>query len=166
MSLVGAPASEASNTATCGNGAGGGDEPDEAPSCPPDSYSPAPGPGGGAGSTSGYSPSGNSGCAVKRGSNIKVNQECLTLSDPDLQGRGQAQNEESIAADPNDGNHLVASQNDYRRGDGNCYAAYSLNGGKNWSDSTVPMSFTRGDAQPRQYWQAGGRHLGRLGHER
>jgi hypothetical protein len=93
---------------------------------------------------------------VKRGSNIKVNQECLTVSDPDLQGRGQAQNEESIAADPNDGNHLVASQNDYRRGDGNCYAAYSLNGGKNWSDSTVPMSFTRGDAQPRQYWQAGG----------
>jgi hypothetical protein len=156
MSLVGAPASEASDTATCGNGAGGGDEPDEAPSCPPDSYTPAPGPGGGAGSTSGYSPSGSSGCAVKRGSNVKVNQECLTVSDPDLQGRGQAQNEESIAADPNNGNHLVASQNDYRRGDGNCYAAYSLNGGKNWSDSTAPTSFTRAIAQPRQYWQAGG----------
>jgi hypothetical protein len=156
MSLVGAPASQASDTATCGNGAGGGDEPDEAPSCPPDSYSPAPGPGGGAGSTAGYSPSGNTGCAVKRGNNIKVNQECLTVSDPDLQGRGQAQNEESIAADPNNGNHLVASQNDYRRGDGNCYAAYSLNGGKDWNDSTVPMSFTRAEAQPRQYWQAGG----------
>ena len=93
---------------------------------------------------------------MKRGNNVKVNQECLTVSDPDLQGRGQAQNEESIAADPNNGNHVVASQNDYRRGDGNCYAAYSLNGGKDWKDSTVPMSFTRADAQPRQYWQAGG----------
>src|SRR6516165_4050808 len=126
MSLVGAPKSEASDSATCGNGANGGDQPDEAPSCPPDSYSPAPGANGGPGSTSGYSPSGNNGCAVKRGSNIKVNQACLTVSAPDLQGRGQAQNEESIAADPNNGNHLVASQNDYRRGDGNCYAAYSL----------------------------------------
>ncbi|MFL6013341.1 MAG: hypothetical protein ACJ74P_03390, partial [Gaiellaceae bacterium] len=41
-------------------------------------------------------------------SNIKVNQNCLNLSDPDLQGRGQAQNEESIAVDPNNTNHLVA----------------------------------------------------------
>jgi hypothetical protein len=157
MSLVGAtPTSQSADTATCGNGANGGDEPDEAPSCPPDSYSPAPGANGGPGSTAGYSPSGNNGCAVKRGSNIKVNQECLTISDSDLQGRGQAQNEESIAADPNNANHLVASQNDYRRGDGNCYAAYSLNGGKNWNDSTVPMSFTRGSGSPREYWQAGG----------
>jgi hypothetical protein len=155
MSLTGATA-QSSSTADCGNGDNGGDELDEAPSCPPDSYSPAPGPGGGAGSTSGYSPSGNNGCAVNRGNNVKVNQECLTVSDPDLQGRGQAQNEESISADPNDSHHLVASQNDYRRGDGNCYAAYSLDGGKNWNDSTVPMSFTRSTAHPRQYWQAGG----------
>ncbi|HKD93128.1 MAG TPA: hypothetical protein VKB43_00260 [Gaiellaceae bacterium] len=156
MSLVGAPTSKAAETAACGNGANGGDEPDEAPSCPPDSYSPAPGPGGGPGSTSGYSPSGNDGCAVSRGNNVKVNQECLTVSDPDLQGRGQAQNEESIAANPNNSKDVVASQNDYRRGDGNCEAAYSLDGGKNWNDSTVPSGFTRGDVQPRQYWQAGG----------
>ena len=157
MSLTGAtPTSQASDAATCGNQDPKGDEPDEAPSCPPDSYTPAPGPGGGAGSASGYSPSGNGGCAVNRGNNIKVNQECLTISDPDLQGRGQAQNEESIAADPENPNHLVASQNDYRRGDGNCYAAYSLNGGHSWNDSTVPMSFTRGSSSPREYWQAGG----------
>jgi hypothetical protein len=158
MSLVGAPSGKAAvqAEAACGNGAGGGDEPDEAPSCPPDSYSPAPGPGGGAGGASGYSPSGNGGCAVNRGNNVKVNQECLTVSDSNLQGRGQAQNEESIAANPNNSKDIVASQNDYRRGDGNCYAAYSLDGGKNWNDSTVPMSFTRGEAQPRQYWQAGG----------
>ncbi len=164
MSLTGAtpksrgatPTSKASAAETCGNEDPNGDEPDEAPSCPPDSYTPAPGPGGGAGSASGYSPSGNGGCAVNRGNNIKVNQECLTISDPDLQGRGQAQNEESIAADPENRNHLVASQNDYRRGDGNCYAGYSLDGGHSWNDSTVPMSFTRGSGSPREYWQAGG----------
>jgi hypothetical protein len=157
MSLVGAtPTSQASDTETCGSGDGGGDEPDEAPSCPPDSYTPAPGPGGGSTGGGNYSPSGNGGCAENRGNNIKVNQECLTISDPDLQGRGQSQNEESIAVDPNDSKHVVASQNDYRRGDGNCYAAYSIDGGKNWNDSTVPMSFTRFNAQPREYWQAGG----------
>ena len=159
MSLVGAtPAAKSAETATCGNGENGGDEPDEAPSCPPDSYSPAPGPGGGGGASQNYTPSGNNGCAENRGNDVKVNQECLTVSDPDLQGRGQAQNEESIAVDPTNPNHVVASQNDYRRGDGNCYAAYSLNGGKNWNDSTVPMSFTRypPGPQPREYWQAGG----------
>lgn len=158
MSLVGAtPTSQASDTETCGNGDNGGDEPDEAPSCPPDSFSPAPGPGGGGGGAGqNYSPSGNSGCAENRGNDVKVNQECLTISDPDLQGRGQSQNEESIAADPNNPNHVVASQNDYRRGDGNCYAGYSLDGGKNWNDSTVPMSFTRNPSSPREYWQAGG----------
>jgi hypothetical protein len=157
MSLVGtAPTGANAETATCGNGNSGGDEPGEAPSCPPDSFSPTPGPGGGTTGGDNYSPSGNTGCAENRGNNVKVNQECLTVSDLDLQGRGQAQNEESIAADPNNSNHLVASQNDYRRGDGNCYAAYSLNGGKDWSDSTVPSSFTRFTAQPREYWQAGG----------
>jgi hypothetical protein len=160
MSLTGPTGqSQAAQSETeCGSGDNGGDEPDEAPSCPPDSYTPAPDAGGGGsgGSDQNYSPSGSGGCAVNRGKNVKVNQECLTISDPDLQGRGQAQNEESIAADPNDPSHVVASQNDYRRGDGNCYAAYSLNGGKNWNDSTVPTSFTRFTAQPREYWQAGG----------
>src|SRR5262249_21816735 len=44
------------------------------------------------------------------------------------------------------------------RGDGNCYGAYSLDGGSSWSDSTPPMSFTRGTlyGAARQYWQAGG----------
>jgi hypothetical protein len=52
----------------------------------------------------------------------------------------------------------VASFNDYRRGDGNCYSSYSTDGGHSWSDSTAPMSFTRGTAYgaARQYWQAGG----------
>ena len=43
MSLTGATqTAQASDSEPCGNGDGGGDEPDEAPSCPPDSYSPAP----------------------------------------------------------------------------------------------------------------------------
>ena len=163
MSL--APAAQTGNEptgsadATCGTETSGGDEPDEADdACPPDSFAPAPGPAGGAVAEQNYTPSGSNGCDESRGSNVKVNQECETISDPDLAGRGQAQNEESIAADPNNPQHLVASQNDYRRGDGNCYAAYSLDGGHSWSDSTVPTSFTRGTlfGKAREYWQAGG----------
>jgi len=89
--------------------------------------------------------------------NIKVNQNCLNVADPDLQGRGQANNETSIAQDPNRPDHLVASDNDYVRGDGTCGAAYSTTGGATWNDSTVPDVFTRGFAgKVRQYWQAGG----------
>ena len=99
------------------------------------------------------------GCPVNRGSNVRVNQNCLNLTDPDLQGRGQAQNETAIAQDPNDATRIVASQNDYRRGDGNCYSGYSGDGGATWTDSTPPMGFTRGTAfggVARQYWHAGG----------
>jgi hypothetical protein len=99
------------------------------------------------------------GCPIDRGSNIRVNQNCENLSDPDLAGRGQAQNETAIAQDPAHPNRIVASMNDYRRGDGNCYSSYSSDGGRSWTDSTPPMSFTRGAAfggGARQYWQAGG----------
>lgn len=105
-----------------------------------------------------YYPRGRGACGEFVRSNVKVNQNCLNLADPDLQGRAQAQNETSIAADPNNTKNLVASQNDYRRGDGNCYSAYSNDAGATWQDSTVPMSFTRGKAfgAARQYWEGGG----------
>ena len=99
------------------------------------------------------------GCPVNRGSNVRVNQNCLNLTDPDLQGRGQAQNETAIAQDSGDPRRMVSSANDYRRGDGNCYSYYSGDGGRSWQDSTPPMGFTRGTAfggAARQYWQAGG----------
>jgi hypothetical protein len=98
-------------------------------------------------------------CGNRFGGNVKVNQNCLNLSDPDLQGRGQSQNETWIAADPGNGDHLVASYNDYRRGDGTCGVSYSLDGGRSWTDATTPNGFTRGTAfggAARQYWQAGG----------
>jgi hypothetical protein len=112
--------------------------------------------------TRGYQPRGSDACAQNLASNIKVNQNCLNLSDPDLAGRGQAQNETSLAINPSNTNQLVASQNDYRRGDGNCYSEYSTDGGRTWNDSTDPMSFSRGQTQAadfgagREYWQAGG----------
>jgi hypothetical protein len=104
-------------------------------------------------------PTADTGCPANRGANVRVNQDCQNLTDPDLAGRGEAQNETAVAQDPNNPRHLVASQNDYRRGDSSCYAAYSTDGGRTWADSTIPFSFTRGDAfggLPRQYWQAGG----------
>jgi hypothetical protein len=102
---------------------------------------------------------GATGCPVDRGDDVRLNQDCLNQADPDLQGRGQAQNETAIAQDPYNPRHLVASANDYRRGDGNCYGYQSRDGGRTWNDSTVPMSFTRGAAFggfARQYWGAGG----------
>ncbi|HET9848745.1 MAG TPA: exo-alpha-sialidase [Candidatus Dormibacteraeota bacterium] len=106
-----------------------------------------------------YFPRGSDACPVNLSSNIKVNQNCLNISDPDLQGRAQAQNETSVAINPMDTNDLIASYNDYRRGDGNCYGAYSVDNGRNWNDTTIPMGFTRGThfgGFARQYWQAGG----------
>ncbi|MEA2265879.1 MAG: hypothetical protein QOE27_1462 [Solirubrobacteraceae bacterium] len=107
-----------------------------------------------------YFPLGTGECSQNLGlANVKVNQNCLNLTDPDLQGRGQAQNETSIAQDPSQPTHLVASYNDYRRGDGQCGASWSIDGGSHWNDTAVPMSFTRGTptfGSDRQYWQAGG----------
>ena len=99
------------------------------------------------------------GCPVNRGTNIRVNQDCLNLSDPDLQGRGQAQNETAIAQDPNNPAHLVASANDYQIGDGGCGVYYSTDDGHTWKGSPVPFNFTRGTAfggAERQYWDTGG----------
>ena len=49
--------------------------------------------------SSNYFPSGTGTCASRSGDNVKVNQNCLNLTDQDLNGRGQANNETSIAQD-------------------------------------------------------------------
>jgi len=127
------------------------------PNTPPSSLTPA----GSSSGASNYTPSGTGQCSVNLGRNIKVNQNCLNISDNDLQGRAQANNETSIAEDPFHPTHLVASDNNYVRGDGTCGAHYSVDGGRTWNDSTVPNGFTRGGTpyfpgEKRQYWQAGG----------
>lgn len=108
---------------------------------------------------SNYFPSSDDGCPQNQGDNVKVNQNCLNISDTNLQGRGQAQNETTIAEDTFHPGNLVAGFNDYRRGDGNCYGAFSRDGGRNWTDTTIPMGFTNGatfGGVAREYWQAGG----------
>jgi hypothetical protein len=108
---------------------------------------------------SSFTPRGSQDCGGNLSSNIKVNQNCLNLTDPDLQGRAQAQNETAIAINPNNTTQIVTSQNDYRRGDGNCYTEYSTDNGRTWNDSTVPMGFSRAPAHSgfaREYWQGGG----------
>ncbi len=144
--------SPSSTTRAPTNDQGGG--PDGAPFTPPKSF------GSGTGTAGGirnYFPSSQGQCSSNLGGNVKVNQNCLNISDPDLQGRGQANNEPSIAQDPMNPSHIVASDNNYIRGDGTCGAHFSLDGGRSWADSTVPNSFTRGPSGfARQYWQAGG----------
>ncbi|HWF57308.1 MAG TPA: sialidase family protein, partial [Candidatus Dormibacteraeota bacterium] len=99
-------------------------------------------------------------CAASQGANnIKVNVNCLNLSDSNLQGRGQANNETSIAENPFAPKQLVASDNDYIRGDGTCGSSYSTDSGTTWNNSTVPNGFTSGASFggfARQYWQGGG----------
>jgi hypothetical protein len=130
---------------------GGG--PDGAPFTPPKSFGPL---GGGTGGTINYFPSSQGNCSANLGGNLKVNQNCLNLTDPDLQGRGQANNEPSISVDPFNSQQLVASDNNYIRGDGTCGSYFSQNGGRTWSNTTIPNGFTRGTAFAREYWQAGG----------
>src|SRR6516162_5100369 len=98
-------------------------------------------------------------CPRNFGPNVLVNQNCLNVTDPTLQGRAQAQNETAIAQNPLNPRQMVAGFNDYRRGDGTCGTAFSGNGGSSWTDSTLPNGFTRGGnfgGVARQYWQAGG----------
>jgi hypothetical protein len=89
---------------------------------------------------------------------VKVNQNCLNLTDATLQGRGQANNEPSISVDPFNSQRFVASDNNYIRGDGTCGSYFSQNGGRTWSDTTIPNGFTTGGIgnNAREYWQAGG----------
>jgi hypothetical protein len=98
------------------------------------------------------------GCPSAFGSNVPVNQNCLNISDPDLQGRGQAQNETSIAINPADSGQVVATYNDYRRGDGTCGIDFTTGSGQ-YQDGTMPNNFVRGEAfggVSREYFQAGG----------
>jgi len=135
-----------------GNEGGGADG---APNTPPSTIGPATG----TAALTNYTPSSAGKCSSVLGDNVKVNQNCLNITDPDLQGRAQANNETSIAQDPFNTGHIVASDNNYIRGDGTCGAHFSLDGGRTWADSTVPNGFTRGptppppaQSLPREYW--------------
>ena len=99
---------------------GGG--PDGAPFTPPKSFGSA----GGAEADDQLLPASSGSCSANIGNDVKVNQNCLNLTDPNLQGRGQANNEPSIAVDPFNSQHLVASDNNYIRGDGTCGSYFSL----------------------------------------
>ncbi len=99
------------------------------------------------------------GCDVNLGADIKVSQNCPSLSDPALNGRGQAQNETWVTADPLNPRNIVAGYNDYRRGDSTCGVSYSTTGGRAWADATMPNGFVSGAAYggtPREYMQASG----------
>ena len=74
----------------------------------------------GGGSVPAPSVSGTSGCNDVDDGNVRVNQECTNQSAAAFLGRGQGQNETAIAVNPKNPRHLLAGQNDYRRGDGGC----------------------------------------------
>ena len=109
------------------------------------------------------------GCPANRGSNVRVNQNCLNLTDPDLQGRGQAQNETAIAQDPNNpsAHRRVAERLPPRRRQ-LLRVVLAATTARTWTDSTPPMGFTRGDRVRRRrapVLAGRRRHVGGLGHE-
>ncbi len=109
--------------------------------------------------TTGFSPTSNAGCAQSQKDAIRINQNCLNITDTDLQGRGQIQTDSVIAEDPLHPGHLIAASNDYRTGDSNCYSAFSRNDGQNWTETAVPMGFSNGanfGGVSREYWQVSG----------
>jgi hypothetical protein len=96
-------------------------------------------------------------CPDHSGPNDRVNQECTNQTTAALRGRGTSQNETAAAVNPVDPKNVIASQNDYRRGDANCGVDWSMDGGKRWGSTTAPMSFTTpGFVNARHYWHAGG----------
>ena len=112
------------------------------------------------GDASFYLPRSGAGCAYRIGSNVNMDTDCQNVSDTDLAGRGQAQNETYISEDPNRSGWLLGSANDYRRGDGGCFSYASHDSGRSFSDTAIPFSFTRGGPRYsdalRQYWGSGG----------
>ncbi len=104
-------------------------------------------------------PGADGACRVSLGSSVRVNIDCENAADPALHGRSQAQNETKIAVNPTNPKNVIASANDYRRGDGGCGAYFSTTGGRLWGGGLAPSGFTVpgvGQASLRQYWQAGG----------
>lgn len=107
----------------------------------------------------GAEPAGSPDCDGRRGGSIKVNQDCQNVSDTDMNGPGQGQNQPWIAVNPNNPRQVVASYNDYRRGQGACGVSYSRDGGTNWADKATPNGFVRGTVYgsvARQYFQSSG----------
>ena len=108
-----------------------------------------------------YSPSHNNQCPVNLDGNVKVNQNCLNVSTPcRCRAGGQAENETSIAINPNNPNQVVATYNDYRRGDGTCGTSYrAATAATSGRTTHFPNGFVLGAPYgnvAREYFQASG----------
>jgi len=105
-----------------------------------------------------FSETSSTGCIQNHGNNVAVGQNCLDIADVDFQGRAQVQTEPTVAEDPLHPGHLVTSFNDYRNGDSSCGSAFSQDGGQSWTDTTVPIGFSKGATfgGDREYWQVSG----------
>ena len=98
-------------------------------------------------------------CTNHSQTNVRANTDCTNQSAPGYFGRGQAQNETSVAVSPLDPNIVMISQNDYRRGDGNCGVDWSQDNGLTWATETLPMGFgypVLDNGGARHYWTSGG----------
>ena len=103
------------------------------------------------------SPTGSSGCPDTSGTNFRANQECTNQSSAAYLGRGEAQNETSVAVNPTDPENILISQNDYRLGDSKCGLDWSLDDGAHYGSQILPMGFAKPILDgSRHYWTTGG----------
>ena len=100
------------------------------------------------------------GCSQVSGNNVRANQDCSSNTVPRYAGRGQAQNETSIAVNPTNPKNVIGTQNDYRRGDGSCGYDFSKDSGKDWGSGLLPIGFSVGgvdnSSASRHYWTSSG----------
>ena len=80
-----------------------------------------------------------------------------TRATPPSSAAARARTRPRVAVNPKNPRHLLAGQNDYRRGDGGCGADWSYDRGRHWGSELAPLSFTApGFTQARHYWDASG----------
>jgi len=89
------------------------------------------------------SSTGSGGCPDASATDVRANQECTNQSEAGYFGRGEAQNETSVAVNPLDPDNILISQNDYRLGDANPGVNWSLDDGDHYGSQTLPKSFAK-----------------------
>src|SRR4051794_27522246 len=109
-----------------------------------------------------YVPGARGSCAYRIGRAVNMDQDCQNVTDPDLGGRAQAQNETYVSEDPFRPGRLLGSSNDYRRGDGGCFGYTSSDGGRHFGDVAGALGVPpRGPPHPGggpPEWAPGGGH--------
>src|SRR6266516_467316 len=105
------------------------------------------------------SSTGSGGCPDASATDVRANQDCTNQSEAGYIGRGEAQNETSVAVNPLNPDNILISQNDYRLGDAGPGVDWSLDDGAHYGSQLAPKNFGKAILDlggARHYWTTGG----------